>query len=479
MANDFQTIEVHGEPVEFPINMSDEDIAKAISGSIIPKNDAIVPSAIEKPIDFAEIKARPEPYTLSPQNVALASLISTVGGGLYAKLAKTGGSALIGALEGGITGAGSSATGEIIKEATDNSNIGQLTALGGEMLTGAALPLTRDLITRVPTAALMAGLGYAKAKTAQAILGESESSRVAKNVIFGKETVKPGVATTSYRDSFDESSALDMANRLGVTIPKGMKAQDIVRRDLYDTLSLQSAGGVPIKNSPVYPELMKNLVQGVKDGIVKSDDVKSIATLLNGQLSPNPKTLASFNQRLLNTAQQATEEHNGVKISDDAADMLKVAIDSYTGKPYYKLLKEQEKQRFTAKAMYDIPVLLSKGIKGDTLESTLTNLSRNPYGKENFKVALSSYLRGLPEKEALSEWNRLYDSNVLTKTKVMDLGDLLSLNRKVKLYTEKGYIKKAGDISGHALKMSLITGILPAEATSRLNPNDPLKAFSY
>lgn len=479
MANDFQTIEVNGENVDFPITMSDEDIAKAISSNIIPKNDIAVPTDIKNPTDFAEIRDRPSPYEISPQNVALAGLITSIGGGLYSKLAKTGGSALMAAIEGGVTGAGSTAAGEIIKEATDNSNIGQLTALGGEMLTGAALPLARDLITRVPTAALMAGLGYAKAKTAQAVLGESESSRIAKNTIFGKEISKPGVASTAYRDAFDESSALDMANRLNITIPKGMKAQDVVRRDLYDTMSLQSAGGIPIKNSPVYPELMSNLAQGVKDGIVKSDDIKSIATLLNGQLSPNPKTLATFNQRLLNTAQQATQEHNGIKISDDAADMLKEAIDKYTGKPYYKLLKEQEKQRFTAEAMDSIPVLLSKGIKGDTLESTLTNLSRNPYGKENFKIALSSYLRSLPEKEALSEWNRLYDSKVLTKTKVMDLGDLLSLNRKVKLYTEKGYIKKAGDISGHALKMSIITGVAPAEATSRLNRPEPLKAFSY
>lgn len=477
---EYQTIEVNGENIDFPIDMSDADIAKAISGNIISKNDATVPSAIEKPIDFAEINNRPEPYTLSPQNVALAGLISTVGGGLYAKLAKTGGSLAMGALEGGFSGVGSSAVGELIKEATNNSNIGQLTALGGEMLTGAALPLTRDLITRVPTAALMAGLGYAKAKTAQAILGESESSRVAKNVIFGKDLIKPGVATTKYQEAFDSTSALDMANRLNISVPTGVKAQDVIRQTMYDTMSLQTASGNPIKNTPVYSDLMAKLKQVYKDGgDVKKEDIPEIARLLNGQNSTDPNTFKTFNQRLLNTAQQATKEYNGVKLGDESARLLKEAIDSYTGKPYYKLLKEQETKRFTAKAMDDIPVLLDKGISGDTLETSLRNLSENPYGKANFKIALSSYLRGLPEKEALSEWNRLYSSNVLTKSKVMDLGDLYSLNRKVKLYTEKGYIKKAGDITGHALKMSLITGILPTEATSRLNPNDSLKAFSY
>jgi hypothetical protein len=444
----------------------------------VPEDDLPVPTDIKNPIDVAEIKNRPEEYTLSPSTVALGGLIGSIAGGIYPKLVKSGASVAMGALEGGITGLGSSATGEIIREATNNSNVGQLTALGAEILTGGALPLARDVITRLPPAALMAGMGYAKAKTAQAVLGESHSSRIAKTKIFGSETIEGGVAGTKYTDAFDESSAIDMANKFGLTVPKGMKAQDVVRRDLYDTIDLQGASGVTMKNSPVYSELMRELAQGVKDGVVKADDVKSIAALLNGQGSTNSKTMVSFKERLLNTAQQATKEHNGVKISDDAADMLKKAIDKYTGKPYYSTLKAQEKQRFTAKAMDDIPVLLEGGIKGDALETSLRNLSTNPYGKENFQVALSSYLRALPEKEALSEWNRLYSSGILTRTKVMDMGDLLSLNRKVKQYTEKGYLKKAGDITGHALKMSLITGVMPSEATRFAKEKDSLQPFN-
>lgn len=463
---DTQIIDVNGEQVEFPVSMSDEEISKAIS----THNLGTVPTGFSNPVDFEAIKNKPEDYTLDPKTVALAGLIGTIGGGLYAKMAKTGGSALVGAIEGGTAGTGSSAAGELIREATNNSNVGQLTALGAEMLSGAALPLARDLITRVPTAALMAGLGYAKAKTAQAILGESESSRVAKNAIFGKEIIKPGVATSKYRDAFDESSALDMANRLGVNVPKGMKAQDIVRRDLFDNLSLKSASGIPIKNSPVYPDLMSKLKQAYKDGDeVKAEDIPAIARLLNGQTSTNSKTLSTFNSRLLNTAQQSTKDFNGVKIGDKSAELLKEAIDQYTGKPYYKLLKEQEKQRYTAEAMDEIPVLLDNRFSGEDLKDTLTNLSRNPYGRENLQIALGSYLRSLPEKEALNEWNRLYKSKVLTESKVMDMGDVLNINRKVKLYTEKGYLKKAGDITGHALKMSIISGLIPSEVSSRAN----------
>ena len=440
-----------------------------LPSNLVPEDDLPVPTANQTSVDLQEIANRPEDYTISPSTIALGGLIGSIAGGGLAKLAKTGGSAAVAALEGGIAGTGSSATGEIIREATNNSNIGQLTALGGELISGAALPLIRDVITRVPTAALMASVGYAKAKTAQAVMGESESSRVAKNAIFGKEVAKPGTATTNYREAFEDSAALELAQKMGVTVPRGIKAQDIVRRDLYDSLSLQGAN-VPLKNSPLYPDLMRKLSQGVKDGVVKPEDVKSIAALLNGQVSTNPKTLATFNERLLNTAQQATKEYNGVKISDGAADILKESIDTYIGKPYYSTLKSLEKQRFTAEAMDDIPVLLEQGMKGDMLENSLKNLSRNPYGKENFKVALSSYLRALPEKEALSEWNRLYNSGVLTRSKVMDMGEMLSLNRKVKLYTEKGYIKKAGDISGQALKMGIVQGILPAEAAR--NPLD-------
>jgi len=432
----------------------------------VPQDDLpLIQEVANRPADFQEIANSPDPYTFSPSTVAVAGLIGTVAGGLYTKLFKTGGSLLLSALAGGVSGAGSSATGEIVREATNNSNVGQLVALGTEIASGAALPLARDLVTRVPPAAIMAALGYAKAKSAQAITGESASSRLAKDKIFGKDVLKPGVATFSYRDAFEDVTSLELAQTLGVTVPKGMKTQDAIRNALYDTMT-EKAKTAPIKSTPVYKQLLKDLMQGVKDGVVKGDDVKAIARLINGQTSPNAKTASTFNARLLNTAQQAVKEYDGVNVSKDAADLLKEAIDSYIGMPYYSTLKATEKQRFTAEALDDIPVLLEKGIKGDTLESTLKNLSRNPEGKLNFKIALSSYLRELPEKEALSEWNRLYDSGVLIRSKVMDIGETVALARKVKLYTEKGYLRKAGDITAQALKMSLVQGILPAEGAN-------------
>jgi len=464
----FQQVEVNGEIVEFPSDMSDEDIAKALSGDMIPSNDPAVPTKGQTPVDFKEVASRPEPYTVNPKAIGLAGVVGSVLGGAWLKLAKTGGSATVAALEGGVTGAGSAAVGELIKEATNNSNVGQLTALGAELITGAALPLTRDVITRVPTAALMASVGYAKAKTAQALTGESASSRIAKDKIFGTEVVKGGVAKTNYKEAFEEATSKEMADAFGIVVPDGTKAQDAIRQTLYNNIDTLDQQGVPFLKTPAGTDLMKRLNLGVSDGTVKEADVKTIGRLLTSQFSPEKATRGSFSERLLNTAQQATKEYNGVKISDGAADILKEAIDGYVGKPYYKTLKSVEKQRFTAQAMDDIPVLLDKGFSGENVEQALVNLARNPEGKKNFQVALSSYIRGLPEKQALSEWNRLYESGILTRSKVMDTGDLLSMNRKVKQYTEKGYIKKAGDITGHALKMSIITGILPAEGSSRV-----------
>lgn len=462
----YQLVEINGEQVEFPDTMSDADIEKAIKSSL---------GFTKTPVNLQEVANRPEDYTINPKLVALGGLAGSLIGGVGAKLAKTGGSALVGALEGGISGTVASGTGEIIREATNNSNVGQLTALGAELVSGAVLPLARDVITRIPPAGLMAAVGYAKAKTAQAILGESESSRIAKNAIFGKETISPGVATTNYREQFDKTANLELANSLGLQVPEGKLAQDIIRNNMLDEIALKGASGQTFKNTPIYSDLMRKLSQGVKDGVVKAEDVKAIANLLNSQSSINPKTMASFSERLLNTAQQATKEYNGVKISDDAADMLKESIDNYLGKPVYAGLKKLEKDRFTAKAMDDIPVLLDKGFSGEQVENALANLSKNPYGKDNFKVALSSYMRSLPEKEALKEWNRLYESGILTKTKVMDLGDIYSFNRKVKKYTEKGYINKAGDITGHALKMGIVQGILPAEISNRADALSPFK----
>lgn len=478
-----EVIKIDGVPYKVPKGTTPEELDTVLQqmGTNVPEDPAY-----QAPVGTAQqeaYKIKPQEYMIDPSTIALSGLIGSLAGGAIGKIAKTAGGAALGTLEGGISGTASSGVSELIKEATNNSNVGQLTALGAEILTAGALPLARDVISRVPTAALMASLGYAKAKTAQAVTGESASSKLAKDKIFGTDIMKKGVATTNYREAYDESAAIDMANKLGVSVPAGTKAQDAVRDTLYDSIDNLNNAGIPFEATPAGAKLMMDLRRGyARDGVVKQSDIVSIKKLLKSQTSPDSKTKMKFTNRLLNTAQQSTKEADGVVISERASEMLKEAIDGYIGKPYYKTLKETEKERYTAQAMDDIPVLLSSELGGKNMEQQLMNLAKNPEGVKMFDTALKSYIRGFPEQEALKRWTDLYESGVLKRSGVMKDVDIDRMAFQVKRYVEKGYLRKAGDISGHAMKMSLLTGVLPSElaesATKKPNKNKKVDLFA-
>jgi hypothetical protein len=433
-------------------------------------------------LNFEEIRNRPEPYAVNPQAVALGTAVGGIIGGPVTKLLTKGATLLVPTLEGSIAGGASTLAGEVVKAGTDNSNVGQMVAFGAELATGASLPLARDLITRIPTSGLMAVGGYAKAKIAQTVMGTSKSNQLARERIFGKDNIKAGTATDKFKLKNDTEAAQDITQNLGIQVAEGQRPQDALRNGIYEQLSNENLAGNTIRKSPEYLELMTNLNQGIKDGVVKKEDVTKIKSLLDSQTSPYNPTQKSFNERLINTIQQADPKFNGEPITEAAAGMMRESLDKYlsniSGKPLYSALKQIEMNDKIAIARDSIPVLIQQGFKGDAIEQALVNLSKSPLGMKDFQVALASYMKTLPEKEALSEFNRLYP--VIIKSKVMPLTDAIKFKRQVTKFVNKGYLEKAGDITGYALKMGIITGIVPAEVSSRVlqDENTALEPFN-
>lgn len=418
-------------------------------------------------------------YVISPQNIALGTAIGSVVGGAEAALTRgalTIGKGAWNVIKGGTTGGASTTAGELTREATNNSPTGQIWALGAELATGVIPTLAGDVISRLPGPALTAIAGYKTGKTAQAITGRSESDIAARNKIFGYSSMKEGVASDIFRV---QQEALDRQylGGLGIQVANNEVPKDVLRSKLYEVFDNNS-----FLNSPEYTDALKRLRDGVTTNFVKKEDVNTLTSLVRGQGAKDPIVAKSWNERFLNTIQQASPEWNGVKISDGASTIMKEAIDNFTqrvsGTPMYSTLKSIEEKGYTAKARDSLPVLLNQEFKGPAVEKALANLAKSPEGRNDFRIALTSYLKDLPEQEALSRFNDLYP--MIVKTKSMDLGELSALKGKVAKFVSKGYIQKTGDISGTALKASVLRGIAPAEVANRVfsDKNDALKPFS-
>jgi hypothetical protein len=438
--------------------LPEEEKIKVLNSLVSSKPPAITSaqSAIE------ETNSSPN-YSFDPDTVAIAGL----GGALVNSLPGMGvGGLAARAAKGALTGGLSGASGELVRTETNNSDAGKLYAFGAELATGALPNLVGDALGRTAVPAIAATLsmfgkgGYQMAKTLKEGIGRSESDILARNAIFGRRTVKEGVATDVFSKEVRDKWVEEMASKYGIKTTSAENAATPVRNKIYE--HIESIG--PLKNSPEMIELKSRLAEGVRVGAVKPDDYKAITNLLESQVSKDPKYSKEFTERFVNTIQQATPEWNGVKISDPAAQVTREALDKVLARgrvPTYSELKNIETEQFVAKARDSIPVLLNQQFKGEAVENAMANIAKSPQGQQDFRVALASYLKNLPEKEALSEFNRLYST--VAKTKALPTEELLRMKRAVAKFVEKGYIAKAGDITGTALRNSIVRGVLPAE----------------
>lgn len=404
-------------------------------------------------------------YSMNPRVPALSALAGGVIG-----LTPFGrvGSALGGVVKGATGGAIGGTAGEAVRAYTDNSNLGQAIAFGAEMAGGAAPNILGEFVSRATPATLGATLGYQKGKAVQSIVGRSESDLAARQASFGRQVMQEGVATSVTQEATKQRFKQTLLNDFGLDIGE-KKASDAIRNNIENTLTTQAANKAPLKSSPEFIDLMDRLKEGVRVGAVKPTDYRSIKNILEAQTSVDPKFALEFNRKLVNTIQQATPEWNGIKISDSTAELTREALDNYLtrigGTPTFSGLKAIEQEEIVAKAVDSIPVVLSDKFRGEAAEKALKNIHKSPEGQKQYRVALASYFRELPPEKVIKEWNRLEDD--LIRFKTIPFEDIMKIKRGVVDFSKrtKG-VQIAKDISGNALRNSIIRGVLPAEYAS-------------
>lgn len=427
-----------------------------------------VQSAVENPQNY---------YEFNPQNIGVAgaigaglSLIPAIGGPY--RVGRVGlelGKRILG---GAASGAVSSAAGEYYKAGRPENFENDVTAMGIELAAGAAPTITREVISRLPTAitSLFPGDTLTRyiGKPLKSLLGgETESEFILKESKLGKtdagfaKRVKPGTSTDVFTRGNEEAQRRFLAQN-NIPFTQAETADNAVRNFVKTNIDDLYKQGKGFVDSPQYTQLRLDLAQSVKDGLVDPQELKIISKVIGSQTSP--LNADKFKTTLLNLAQQSeTTGYKVYNLDKTAQKLLTNAMDEYftanTGKPLYGLLKKVEESKYVAQARDSLPVLIQKGFKGEEVDQALTNLSKSKQGVEDFRKGLATYLKVIPEKDLVAEFNRL--EPVIRKSKVMPLEDLTKVKRNIAEYKSAG--SKAGAVGAVILKDSIL-GLLGAES---------------
>lgn len=427
-----------------------------------------VQSAVENPQNY---------YEFNPQNIGVAgaigaglSLIPAIGGPY--RVGRVGlelGKRILG---GAASGAVSSAAGEYYKAGRPENFENDVTAMGIELAAGAAPTITREVISRLPTAitSLFPGDTLTRyiGKPLKSLLGgETESEFILKESKLGKtdagfaKRVAPGTSTDVFTRGNEEAQRRFLAQN-NIPFTQAETADNAVRNFVKTNIDDLYKQGKGFVDSPQYTQLRLDLAQSVKDGLVDPQELKIISKVIGSQTSP--LNADKFKTTLLNLAQQSeTTGYKVYNLDKTAQKLLTNAMDEYftanTGKPLYGLLKKVEESKYVAQARDSLPVLIQKGFKGEEVDQALTNLSKSKQGVEDFRKGLATYLKVIPEKDLVSEFNRL--EPVIRKSKVMPLEDLTKVKRNIAEYKSAG--SKAGAVGAVILKDSIL-GLLGAES---------------
>jgi hypothetical protein len=459
-----------------------------------PQVDVAPQNEIQQAQDFRE------PYTMDPRYIGAASALATGVGGAYGGLIKgTVGAALRGGVAAGLTGGLSATGGEYVKETMGDTNLARAIALGTEAAVGTWPSAIREVAARAPSAGILAVTqNYPLAKTIQTISGgRSQSDIFAREKIFGKDTIKAGVPTTKFQTEAQEN-ILKGVEDLGIKIQPKETPVDALKRSLYadmDKLSIDSIEkpgplGVAITGSSapvtVTSKGVKDIAPILKNGLVASGakprELFAIRNILLKQTDKNPTVREAAHKELLTLIQQGGffDKRTGnldVILSPSTQDALKAEYGNYInktqGRDVYSTLVDSWRQEFNAKAMDDIPQLITGGFKGKDLEGALNNIKQHPEGKRLLRTAVASYFKTLPEEQVAKEWINL--KNVLDETNALDTKTLSELNQAVGAFTSKTATGKFKDMSANALKMSIIKGVLPTEAANLLLQENPVQ----
>lgn len=427
-----------------------------------------VQSAVENPQNY---------YEFNPQNIGVAgaigaglSLIPAIGGPY--RVGKVGLELGKRVLGGAASGAVSSTAGEYYKAGRPENFENDVTAMGIELAAGAAPTITREVISRLPTAVTNLFPGdtltrYIGRPLKSLLGGETESEFILKESKLGKtdagfaKRVKPGTSTDVFTRG-NEQAQRRFLTQNNIPFTQAETADNAVRNFVKTNIDDLYKQGKGFVDSPQYQKLQADLAQSIRDGLVDPQELKIITKVIGSQKSP--LNADKFKTTILNLAQQSeTTGYKVYNLDKTAQKLLTTAMDDYftstTGKPLYGLLKKVEEDKYIAQARDSLPVLIQKGFKGDDVDQALTNLSKSKAGVDDFRKSLATYLKVIPEKDLVAEFNRL--EPVIRKSKVMPLEDLTKVKRNIAEYKSAG--AKAGAVGAVLLKDSIL-GLLGAEA---------------
>jgi hypothetical protein len=455
--------------------------------TVTPKEDSL----LEPKLGTVESAAQAEKlYELNQSNIAVSGgigagigLITSLWGPAKAtRAALTLGKRVLG---GGLEGSLSSLGGELYKAGKPENFDNDVNAMAIEFAIPSGATVTRELIGRLPTALtnLFPGDLVTKylGKPLKTLLGgETESEFLLKQSKFGKEDpnfakrVKPGTSTDIFSKGWETEQQDILNNRLGIPVKQQtvngktvfIEKPDVAAREYFykniDDLYKNNKG---FSVSPQFKKLQQDLAQSVKDGYIDANEYAIINKIIGSQSSPT--NAAKFKTTLLNLAQQSEDSAYKVyQLDKTAQSLLTNSIDDYlqanTGKIGYSILKKIEGAKSVATARDSIPVLISGKFAKEDMDLALNNLKRaGPEGVADFKKALGSYFKVLPEKDMVEEFNRL--SPYIKKSKVIDDAELITFGKKIAEY--RSVPAKATTLGAVMLKDSLL-GLLSAEAAS-------------
>lgn len=403
---------------------------------------------------------------IDPDKVALAT---GIGAGLTTILApelragKLGidviGNVIKRAFGGGVTSGFGAYAGESYKVGQPENAQTDLEALGIEMVASGGLSLGAEAVKRAPTVFnFIPGVSKITGALKTATGGATEAETWLKNIAFGPKTIKGGTSTNTFRVGNEEANRKYLSD-LGIQVEKDQLASDAVRNTLKKEVDDYYKAGVGFYKSKEKDALLSELEQGLKNNSVSRQEYVELRKFLSSQSTNLKEDATRFSSDLLNIAQQSKGPYSKIPLGERAQELLTKHLDdyfmTYTNKPLYSTLKKVEADRYTAEARDSIPTLIKGGFPADVTEKAMFNIKRSASGVQDFKVALGSYFKTLPDNKLAEEFNRL--EPILTKTKLLPMDEINTIKKGINL--AKSPFAKAGALTGIALKDAIVSGV--------------------
>lgn len=404
---------------------------------------------------------------IDPDKIALAT---GIGAGLTTILApelragKIGidviGNVIKRAIGGGVTSGFGAYAGESYKVGQPENAQTDLEALGVEMVASGGLSLGAEAVKRAPAVLnFIPGVSKITGALKTVTGGATEAETWLKNIAFGPQTLKGGTSTNTFRIG-NEVSQKEYLKGLGINVGEKELSTDAVRNLLKKEVDDYYKAGVGFYKSKEKDALFSELEQGVKNGSVSRQEYVDLRKFLSSQSTNLEEDAKRFSSDLLNLAQQSKGQYSKIPLGETAQDLVTKHLDdyfmTYTNKPLYSTLKKVETDRFTAEARDSIPTLIKGGFPSDVTEKAIWNIkNRSASGTQDFKVALGSYFKTLPDNKLVEEFNRL--EPVLTKTRIISMDEINAIKKGINL--AKSPFAKAGALTGVALKDAIVSGV--------------------